>query len=1153
MDNLVELQLLELVNKIASELNSHLGVNDLTLAEFVVAQRVESDTFDTFKQTMVEMGGDTFSSSLIESIDRFVRMMHPSMKTKQQSGKQPSVEKNAHVYPGLAHPNRAPIKNLTGDVLASLEALESSHSNKSKSRKRDRSRNRSRSRSPGGRYDERQKSRCQHPLQDAHRDVQQQDNTRFRRSSPTFDIVPILHNVYKGYVTGIKDFGVFVRLDGVEGKADGLVHISQLSDQRVNHPSDLVARGQSVLVKVISIDGARIGLSMKDVDQDTGQDLSSQVKLGSGANMQALGGEKIRHISNGSQTVNGPRREKKRISSPERWEIRQLIASGVAKLSDYPELNEEYDATLGADTGASLDEDVDIEVRDEEPPFLTGQKKKSLELSPIRVIKAPEGSLNRAAMSGATLAKERKELQQHEDYAAAGTRTTGDLSAQWNDPMADPGKEKFADSRRTKVKPVKGESIPEWELAVKPKDQPLGRRVNMSIKEQRTSLPVFALRDQMIASVRQHQILVMVGETGSGKTTQTTQYLAEAGFANSGIIGCTQPRRVAAMSVAKRVSEEVGCVLGEEVGYSVRFDDRTSLATKIKYMTDGMLQREILQDPEVKRYSVIMLDEAHERTIATDILFALLKKALKKRPDLRVIVTSATLDAEKFSTYFNDAPIFTIPGRTYPVEILYSREPESDYLDAALVTVLQIHLTEPAGDVLLFLTGREEIDSACEILYERMKALGPSVPELVILPVYSALPSEMQSRIFEPAPSRKVVIATNIAETSITIDNIYYVVDPGFVKQKAYDPKLGMDSLIVSPISQAQANQRAGRAGRTGPGKCFRLYTEATYQSEMLPTTIPDIQRQNVATTILMLKAMGINDLLNFDFMDPPPVNATLTALEELYALGALDEEGLLTSLGRKMTNFPMDPPLAKVVLAAVELGCSDEILSIVAMLDGTNVFYRPKEKQAQADQKKAKFHDAHGDHLTLLNVYHMWKQNGYANAWCFENFIQPRSMRQAKSIRDQLVNIMDRYHHPIISCGQETQKVRRALCAGFFRNTARRDTSAGAGSYQTLVENTAVYLHPSSALYGKSTEWVVYHELVLTTREYMHWCTGIEPKWLAEDVPTFFKITGTNGSMSKRRKKEQIRPLHDKYAGEDDWRLSAQRRTGRSGGGTWD
>lgn len=356
-------------------------------------------------------------------------------------------------------------------------------------------------------------------------------------------------------------------------------------------------------------------------------------------------------------------------------------------------------------------------------------------------------------------------------------------------------------------------------------------------------------------------------------------------------------------------------------------------------------------------------------------------ESLKRRPDLKLIVTSATLDAEKFSEYFFGCPIFTIPGRTYPVEVLYTKEPESDYLDASLITVMQIHLSEPPGDILLFLTGQEEIDTSCEILYERMKSLGSNVPDLLILPIYSALPSEMQSKIFDPAPpgARKVIIATNIAETSLTIDGIYYVVDPGFVKQNAYDPRLGMDSLIVTPISQAQARQRSGRAGRTGPGKCYRLYTEAAYRNEMLPNPIPDIQRQNLAHTILMLKAMGINDLLNFNFMDPPPQQTMITALENLYALSALDEEGLLTRLGRKMADLPIEPPLAKMLIASVDLECSEEILTIVAMLSiGGSIFYRPKEKQAQADAKKAKFHQPEGDHLTLLTVYNGWKASKF-------------------------------------------------------------------------------------------------------------------------------------------------------------------------------
>ncbi|CAZ80891.1 unnamed protein product [Tuber melanosporum] len=673
------------------------------------------------------------------------------------------------------------------------------------------------------------------------------------------------------------------------------------------------------------------------------------------------------------------------------------------------------------------------------------------------------------------------------------------------------------------------------------KNMSFGKITNKTIKEQRESLPVFKLRSSLIKAVQGNQLLIVVGDTGSGKTTQMTQFLAEAGFADNGMIGCTQPRRVAAMSVAKRVAEEVGCRVGQEVGYTIRFEDCTGPETKIKYMTDGMLQREVLLDPDLRRYSVIILDEAHERTIATDVLFGLLKKTLKRRADLKLIVTSATLDAEKFSNYFNQCPIFTIPGRTYPVEILYTKEPESDYLDAALITVMQIHLSEPPGDILLFLTGQEEIDTSCEILYERMKALGPSVPELIILPVYSALPSEMQSKIFEPAPPgcRKVVIATNIAETSITIDQIYYVIDPGFVKQNAFDPKLGMDSLVVTPISQAQAKQRAGRAGRTGPGKCYRLYTEAAFQSEMLPTSIPEIQRQNLSHTILMLKAMGINDLLHFDFMDPPPTNTMLTALEELYALSALDDEGLLTRLGRKMADFPMEPALAKVLIASVDIGCSDEILSIVAMLSVQTVFYRPKEKQNQADQKKAKFHDPHGDHLTLLNVYNAWKNSAFSNPWCFDNFIQARSMKRAKDVRAQLEMIMSRYNHRVVSCGRDTMRVRQALCSGFFRNSARKDPQEG---YKTLIEGTPVYMHPSSALFGKPAE------------HYMHCTTAIEPKWLVDCAPSFFKVGGGKGELSKRRRNERIQPLFNRFGdGDDSWRLSAQKRQGRGGGGgTW-
>ena len=583
------------------------------------------------------------------------------------------------------------------------------------------------------------------------------------------------------------------------------------------------------------------------------------------------------------------------------------------------------------------------------------------------------------------------------------------------------------------------------------------------------------------------------------------------------------------MSVAKRVAEEVGCPLGQEVGYTIRFEDFTGPETKIKYLTDGMLLRECLDDPDFEEYSVIMVDEAHERTVSTDVLFGLLKgtsmqylirrvvltkfaDATKRRPDLKLIVTSATLDAEKFSEYFLNCHIFTIPSRTYPVEVLYSREPHMDYVLASVTTVMNVHRREPPGDILLFLTGQAEIDTVRQLLFERAEALGSKVSKLITLPIYSALPSEVQSRVFEPTPpgTRKVVIATNVAETSLTIPGIIYVVDPGFAKQNAYDPRLGMDSLVVMPISQAQARQRSGRAGRTAPGKCYRLYTKSKYRNEMSPNSTPEIQRTNLSHTILMLKAMGIDDLLAFDFMDRPSRRIVRDAVKTLRALSALDDgDDSLTPLGRKMADFPMEPQLAKVLIASVEFKCSEEILTIVAMLSVPNVFYRPRDKQAQADAKKAKFHQPEGDHLTLLATYEGWKASGFSDAWCAGHFIQAEHMRHARDVRKQLLGIMDRYKHNVVSAGRDRDRVRRAICSGFFRNAAEHDPRQRC--LWTLAEKAPVYIHPSSALYRHPPDWCVYHEVVRTTREYCYNVLAIEPEWLAELAPQFFKAANPN------------------------------------------
>jgi len=661
------------------------------------------------------------------------------------------------------------------------------------------------------------------------------------------------------------------------------------------------------------------------------------------------------------------------------------------------------------------------------------------------------------------------------------------------------------------------------------------------IKEQREGLPIFKLRNELLQAIHDNQVLIVIGETGSGKTTQITQYMAEAGYTSRGVIGCTQPRRVAAMSVAKRVAEEYGCRLGQEVGYAIRFEDQTGPDTLIKYMTDGMLLREILSDEQVLRYSVVMLDEAHERTISTDVLFGLLKKAVKLRPEFKLIVTSATLDAEKFSSYFFNSHIFTIPGRTYPVEILYSKDPEQDYVEAALMTVLQIHLTEPSGDVLVFLTGQEEIDTACQILHERMQKLeSMSPPPLIILPVYSALPSEMQTMIFEPPPPgcRKCIVATNIAEASLTIDGIFFVVDPGMSKMKMYNAKTGMDSLLITPVSQANARQRSGRAGRTGPGKCYRLYTELAYRNEMLPTAVPEIQRTNLANTVLLLKAMGVNDMLGFDFMDAPPVETMINALESLWTLGSLDDEGMLTHMGRKMAEFPMEPNLSKMLLTSVDLRCSEEIMTIVAMLSVQNVFYRPKDKQALSDQKKSKFHQPEGDQCTLLEVYKTWAHNRFSNPWCYENFIQARALRRSQDVRKQLITLMDRYKFEILSCGNDYNRIRKCIAAGYFGNASRRDPQEG---YRTLADHNQVYIHPASALYQRNPEWLVYHELVLTSKEYLRECTTIEPHWLPELAPNLFQRADPT-KLSKRKMRERIEPLYNRFEEPNSWRLSRRK-----------
>uniref|UniRef100_A0A7M4EN73 RNA helicase n=1 Tax=Crocodylus porosus TaxID=8502 RepID=A0A7M4EN73_CROPO len=633
---------------------------------------------------------------------------------------------------------------------------------------------------------------------------------------------------------------------------------------------------------------------------------------------------------------------------------------------------------------------------------------------------------------------------------------------------------------------------------------------------------------ELFRPFRDNSIVIVVGETGSGKTTQLTQYLHEDGYTDYGMIGCTQPRRVAAMSVAKRVSEEMGGRLGEEVGYAIRFEDCTSESTVIKYMTDGILLRESLREADLDHYSAIIMDEAHERSLSTDVLFGLLREVVARRSDLKLIVTSATMDADKFASFFGNVPIFHIPGRTFPVDILFSKTPQEDYVEAAVKQALQVHLSGAPGDILVFMPGQEDIEVTSEQIVEHLEEL-EKAPALAVLPIYSQLPSDLQAKIFQKAPDgvRKCIVATNIAETSLTVDGIMFVIDSGYCKLKVFNPRIGMDALQIYPISQANANQRAGRAGRTGPGQCFRLYTQSAYKNELLPTTVPEIQRTNLANVVLLLTSLGVQDLLQFHFMDPPPEDNMLNSMYQLWILGALDNTGGLTPTGRLMVEFPLDPALSKMLIVSCDMGCSSEILLIVSMLSVPAIFYRPKGREEESDQVREKFAVPESDHLTYLNVYLQWKNNGYSTLWCNQHFIHAKAMRKVREVRAQLKDIMVQQRMSLASCGTDWDIVRKCICAASLPQ--------GIGEYVNIRTGMPCHLHPTSSLFGMgyTPDYIVYHELVMTTKEYMQCVTAVDGEWLAELGPMFYSIkhAGKSRQENRRRAKEEASAMEEEMA----------------------
>eukprot|EP00466_Bigelowiella_natans_P020875 jgi/Bigna1/87142/estExt_fgenesh1_pg.C_170066 len=791
MSGLKKLQHLSLVQKVCEELENHLGINNKDLAEFIIHLASKAKNGQDFQKKVSENGAE-LKSAFAESLYRIISVMKP--KSNVESGKKKAKRgmdnekyisdhknKKAHAFPGLAMPNRSTDHLLKEDEPVSSRDNGDRYDSKNYKDEYGRDKNR---KSRFDRDDEDDRGGGKRYRRGRHGD----DSPPSKRRRPKSN-VPEKYEIYDGTISKVMDFGAFVSLDGFPGRVEGLVHVSAIRPGgRIMDLKGEIKRGQKVKVKVLSMIGSKISLSMRDVNQKTGEDLRPNTRR----NMERAREQKPRvqrkfeddHV-----------RPTKTLSEQERWELNQLIAAGAIPRSEGVMSTEDSEGKKVM-VVEDAEEELEIELREEEPSFLRGQTELSTDLSPVKVVKNPEGSLNRAALTQSALAKERRELREQQRTQMLD-KIPQDISKSWEDPTAKAQDRHLAASLRDIGQGV-GYEIPEWKRETVNKNLSYGIITNKSIKEQREGLPIYKLRNQLLQA----------------------------------------------------------------------------------------------------------------------------------------------------------------------------------------------------------------------------------------------------------------------------------------------------------------------------------------------------IQRANLGNIVLTLKAMGINDMLGFDFMDPPPVQTMVTALETLYTLGALDEEGLLTRLGRKMAEFPLEPSLSKILITSADLGCSEEILSIVGMLSVEDIFYRPKEKQAQADMKKAKFFQPEGDHLTFLTVYQSWAHNKFSNPWCYENYLQARALRRAQDVRKQLVQLMDRYRLPIESCGKNWNRLRKAITSGYFMNAAKKDPQEG---YKTIVEGQPVYVHPGSALFNRQPDWLIYHQLVLTSKEYMRSCMTIEPKWLVELAPNFYKKCDPN-VLSKRKRREKIEPLYDRYHPPNEWRLSRRR-----------
>ncbi|MCA8995632.1 MAG: ATP-dependent RNA helicase HrpA [Planctomycetaceae bacterium] len=654
--------------------------------------------------------------------------------------------------------------------------------------------------------------------------------------------------------------------------------------------------------------------------------------------------------------------------------------------------------------------------------------------------------------------------------------------------------------------------LKDWERSARRYEKRVESRPKCTYDEQ---LPISARCDEIVEAIRENQVVVVCGETGSGKSTQLPKLCLDAGQGIAGMIGHTQPRRLAARSVAARVAEELEGRIGDAVAFKIRFTDTTSPKTYIKLMTDGILLAETQSDTFLNQYDTIIIDEAHERSLNIDFLLGYLKRLLPKRPELRVIITSATIDAERFATFFGTeeapAPVIEVSGRTYPVEVRYAPpEPDDDsdddvdWLRASADACEELAIEGP-GDILVFMPTERDIREAAKILQGRTFSSDSRRPD--ILPLFGRLSEKEQNRVFQPQSHRRIVIATNVAESSLTVPGIHYVVDTGTARISRFSATSQVQRLPIEAISQASANQRAGRCGRIGPGICVRLYAEADYQGRD-EFTSPEILRTNLASVLLQMKALRLGKIEDYPFLDPPNTSAVRAGLKSLFELGAIDEEENLTDIGRSISRLPVDPRIGRLIHAAEDEQCLEEVLIIASALELRDPRDRPLVKQKAADEAHQKFQHESSDFLTLLKLWDFYtdldeKLSGSKlRKACHQNFLSFNRMREWKDLHRQLREIVRDRGIKFTPRRDNEEAIHRAILTGLLSNVAMR----GDANEYTGAGGQKLFVWPGSVSFDKKPKWIVAAELVETTKRYARCVAPIQPAWIERLAPHLVK-----------------------------------------------